>query len=142
MGSPKRISSRMQPKYMTLEYCFILMSLNCMFSGFEFLILFLVPNKMHFVLSSPKCILHSLSANQSQCRWNVYLAPFQFRQYLYAEILSKCHQHIVIIHSQHFVAYHLFITEKGVVLKCNLHGRFPGSEKVFLIWNLSFLFGR
>ena len=64
--SPERVSSKMQPKYVTLEYCFILMSLYWMFSGFNFLILCLLPNKIDFVLSSPKLIFNSLSTNQSQ----------------------------------------------------------------------------
>ena len=40
MDSPERVSSKMQPKYVTLEYYFILMSLYWMFSGFDFMILF------------------------------------------------------------------------------------------------------
>ena len=52
--SPERVSSWMQTKYVTLEYCFILMSLYLMFSSFEFLILCLLPNKLNLVLSSPK----------------------------------------------------------------------------------------
>ena len=50
MDSPERFSSKMEPKYITtLEYCFILMSLCWMFSGFDFLILCLMPNKIDFV---------------------------------------------------------------------------------------------
>ena len=55
MDSPERISSKMQPKYLTLEQCFILMSLYWMFSDFDFLILCLKPNKIDVVLSSSKC---------------------------------------------------------------------------------------
>ena len=44
----------MQPRYVTLENRFILMSFCWMFSGFDFLILCLLPNKIDFVLSSPK----------------------------------------------------------------------------------------
>ena len=62
----ERVSSKMQPKYVTLEYCFILMSLYWMFSCYDVLVLFLLPNKMDFDLSSPKWILSLLSANQSQ----------------------------------------------------------------------------
>ena len=54
MDLAERFSSRMQPKYVTLEYCFILMSLYWMFSGFKVIILCLLPNKIDFVLSSPK----------------------------------------------------------------------------------------
>ena len=36
MDSPERVSSSMQPKYVTLENCLILMLLYWMFSGFEF----------------------------------------------------------------------------------------------------------
>ena len=54
MDSTESVSSKMQPKYMTLEYCFILMSLYWMFSDFEFIILCVMPNKIDLVLSSPK----------------------------------------------------------------------------------------
>ena len=54
MDSPESVSSKMQPKYVTLEYCFILMSLYWMFSGFDSLILCLLPNKIDFVLASSK----------------------------------------------------------------------------------------
>ena len=52
MDSPERVSSRMQPKYETLEYCFISMSLHWMFNGFEFLILCLL-QQIDLVLSTP-----------------------------------------------------------------------------------------
>ena len=42
----------MQPKYETLEYCFISMSLYWMFNGFEFLILCLL-QQIDLVLSTP-----------------------------------------------------------------------------------------
>ena len=54
MDSPERVSSRMEPKYVTSEYCLIFMSLCWMFSSFEFLILCLLSNKTDYVLSSPK----------------------------------------------------------------------------------------
>ena len=63
----ERISSKMQIKCVILEYCFILMSLFWMFSGFDILILCLLPNKIDFVLSSPRWILlYYLPTNQSQ----------------------------------------------------------------------------
>ena len=52
--SSERVLSMMQPKYVTSEYCFILMSSYWMCSGFEFLILRLLQHKIDFVLSSPK----------------------------------------------------------------------------------------
>ena len=48
MDSPERVSSKMQPEYVALEYCFILMSLYWMFSGFDFLVLCLLPNQIDF----------------------------------------------------------------------------------------------
>ena len=49
MDSPERVSSEMQPKYVTLESCFILMSLYWIFSGFDYLILRLLSNEIDFV---------------------------------------------------------------------------------------------
>ena len=66
MDSLAKVFSRMQPKYMTLECFFVLTSLYWASSAFEFLISCLLPNKIDFVLSSPKCILNLLSTNQSQ----------------------------------------------------------------------------
>ena len=43
----------------------MVMSLYFIFEGSAFLTLFLLANKIHFVLSSPKCILNLLSTNQS-----------------------------------------------------------------------------
>ena len=117
MDSPETVSSKLQPKYVTFEYCFILMSLYWMFSGFDLLILCLLPNKIDFVLSSPKWILNLLSTNQSQSILKFLLSDDTISVILYVEILSKCHQHIAIVHSQQLVAYHLYITEKGVLLK-------------------------
>ena len=64
MDSPERVSSEMQPKYVTLEYCFILMSLYWIFSGFDYLILRLLSNEIDFVWS--KWIINLLPTNQSQ----------------------------------------------------------------------------
>ena len=52
MDSPDRVSSRMQSKYVTLEYCFILMSLYWIFSAFEFVIS--CCQTIVYVLYSPK----------------------------------------------------------------------------------------
>ena len=51
MDSPERTSSKMRPKYVTLKYCFF--NVNNV-NGFEFLILYLLQNRIDFVLSSPK----------------------------------------------------------------------------------------
>ena len=115
--SSERVLSGMQPKYVTSEYCFILMSSYWMFSGFEFLILRLLQHKIDFVLSSPKWILiYYLSTIRKAC-WNFWLVLFQFRWYLYVEILSKCHQHIAVVYGHQLVAYHLNVTVKRVVIK-------------------------
>ena len=66
MVSPESVSSKMQPKYVTLDYCFILISLYWMFGSFHFLIFCLLPNKIDFVLYSPKWIVTLLSTNQPQ----------------------------------------------------------------------------
>ena len=68
-----RVFSRMQPKYMTLEYFFVLMSLYWMFSAFEFLILCLLPNKIDFLLSSPKRVLNLLSTKQSKKHGEIFI---------------------------------------------------------------------
>ena len=46
MNTSERVSSKMHPKYVALEYCFILMPLCWMFTGFEFLILCLLQNRI------------------------------------------------------------------------------------------------
>ena len=134
MDSLEKISSKMQPKYVIWEYCFVLMSLYSMFSRFDFLILCLRPNKINFILSSPKWILNLQTSHKAY--WNFYLVPFQCRWYLYVEILSKFHQHISIVHSQQLVVYHLYIKEKEWSLNESL--RFPGSDKVLLIGGCCF----
>ena len=53
MDSPESLSSRMQPKYVTLEYCFVLMSLLNV-NGFEFLTLCLLQNRIDFCFNLPK----------------------------------------------------------------------------------------
>ena len=63
MDAWEMVSSRMQPKHVTQEYVFILMSLYWMFSGFEFFILCLLVNKIDLVLSSPR----PYSRNKRQC---------------------------------------------------------------------------
>ena len=63
MDSLAKVFSKMQPKYMTLECFFVLMSLYWTSSAFEFLISCLLPNKIDFVLSSTKWILNLLSRN-------------------------------------------------------------------------------
>ena len=55
MDSPESVSSRMQPKYVTLEYCFILMFLQWIFNGLRFLTLCLLLNKIDFVTNESFC---------------------------------------------------------------------------------------
>ena len=83
MGSLGRVFSRIQLKYVTLEYCFILMSLCWMFSGFEFLILCLLPSKLIlFYLHQNEYLIYYLKTNHKA--WsNFYLVSFQFREYLF-----------------------------------------------------------
>ena len=92
MDSPERVSSKMQPKYVTLEYCFILMSLYRIFSGFDFLILCLLPNKIDFVLSLPKWTLDSIS------------------------VISLCWS-IKQVSPAYSNSSQIYVREKGVVLK-------------------------
>ena len=146
MDSPERVSSRMQPMHVTLEYCFILMWLYWMFSDFEFLILCLLPNKIDFVLSSPKWILNSLSPNQSQS-----IMKFLFSA-VSISVISLCWNIKQVpsaySNSSQSTAYGIsFIyNRKRSGPKMDPwgtpHGRFLTSEKVFLIWTLNFLFDR
>ena len=64
MDSPDRFSSRRHPKYSTTEYCLILFLFLVMFKVGYFFFPFL--NKIHLVLSSPKCIGNLFSINHSQ----------------------------------------------------------------------------
>ena len=146
MDSPERVSSKMQLKYVTLEYCVILMSLYWMFSCFDFLILCLLPNKIDFVLSSPKWILNLLSTNQSQS-----ILKFLFSADSIS-VISLCWNikqvSSAYSNSSQSTAYGIsFIYKRkrnGPKMDSGgtSHRRFPGSEKVFLIWTFNFRFER
>ena len=64
IDSPLRVSSRMHPKYFTLEYCLIILSSYFIINGLAFLAFRLLANRIHLVLSSPKWILSLLFMNQ------------------------------------------------------------------------------
>ena len=65
IDSPDIVSSSKQPKYVTLEYCFILIPLYIILSFLAFFNLSFDPKSMHFVLSSTRWILNLLSTNHS-----------------------------------------------------------------------------
>ena len=65
IDSPDVVSSSKQPKYVTLEYCFISIPLRIILSFPAFFNLSFEPRSMHFVLSSPRWILNLLSTNHS-----------------------------------------------------------------------------
>ena len=117
MDSCERISSKMQPKYVTLEYCFTLRSLYWMFSGFEFLILYLLPSKIDFVISSHKWIPNLLSTNQSQSILKFLFSAISVLViYLFWNIKQVSSAYSNSSQST-ACGYHLCITEKGVVPK-------------------------
>ena len=145
MAFPKRVSTRLQPKYVTLVYCFILMSLHWMFRGFKFLILCLLPNKIDFVLSSPKWILN-LSTNQSQSilkllfsavsisviflSWNIKQVPS-----IYNNTSQSTACGISIIYNKKSIGPKMHFWETQ-------HRRFPGSEKLVSRFRPFYCFSR
>ena len=94
----EKVSSRVQPKYVTLEWCFILMQLYWMISGFEFLILSLLPDKFNFLLSSPKWIRNLLSTN-----WLVWLNGWVFVYKLSGCGFESCCCHLNLIQANYRV---------------------------------------
>ena len=66
IDSPFRVSSRIQPRYFTLECCFILIPSYSIFIFAVFFNLYLFTKRIDLDLSSPKWILSLFSMNQSQ----------------------------------------------------------------------------
>ena len=141
MDSPEvssTFSSRTQPKYKTLEYYHILMTLYWLFSGVEFLILCSLPNKIDFVLSSPKWILNLLSTSQSQSIPKFLFSATSISIISYSwniKQVSSAYGNS----SQLTVSGISFICcRKRSSSKMNPWGiqdrSFPGSEKVFFRW--------
>ena len=64
INSPDMFSYKRHPKYSTTEYCFILFSFLVMLKAGYIFVPFL--NKMHLVLSFPKCIDNLLSINHAR----------------------------------------------------------------------------
>ena len=64
--SPEKFSFKTHPRYYTFVYCSISALLYTMFKALAFLSLSLVPNKINFVLSWPKCLLNLSSTKQSK----------------------------------------------------------------------------
>ena len=81
MDSPERVSSKMEPKYVTLEYCFILMPLYWMFSGLDFLILSVYSYHVTYAFQSESTLYNCLNIKElvtwsrskiwslSDCNW-------------------------------------------------------------------------
>ena len=65
IDSLDRLWSKIHPRYFTFSYCLIAVPLHTMFKVLAFRSLCLVPNKIGFVFSWPKCTLNLLSTNQS-----------------------------------------------------------------------------
>ena len=63
--SQQRLWSKIDQRCFTFAYCLIFVKLDTMFKVLAFWSLCLVPNKIDFVLSWPKCILNILSTDQS-----------------------------------------------------------------------------
>ena len=110
-----------------------------MFSGFDcfwfWLILYLLPNKIDFVLSSPKWVLNLLSTNQPQS-----ILKFLFGADSIS-VISLC-WNIKQVSSAYSNSSQA--TSCGVSFMYrrkrsggSRHRRLPGSGKVFLIWTLN-----
>ena len=81
MDSPERVLSKMEPKYVTLEYCFILMPLYWMFSGLDFLILSVYSYHVTYAFQSESTLYNCLNIEElvtwsrskiwslSDCNW-------------------------------------------------------------------------
>ena len=139
MNSPERVLSKMEPKYVTLEYCFILMSLYWMFSGSDFLILCWLQSKIDFVFSSPKWIHNLISTDQSQNELKLLFSAD------WILVMSLC-WNIKQVSSAYGNSSQTTACEISLINKRKRsgpktdpwgtpHRRFPGSEKVFLILN-------
>ena len=139
MNSPERVLSKMEPKYVTLEYCFILMSLYWMFSGSDFLILCWLQSKIDFVFSSPKWIHNLISTDQSQNELKLLFSAD------WILVISLC-WNIKQVSSAYGNSSQKTACEISLINKRKRsgpktdpwgtpHRRFPGSEKVFLILN-------
>ena len=135
MDSLAKVFSRMQTKYMTLECFFVLMSLYWTSSAFEFLISCLLPNKIDFVLSSPKWILNLLSTNQSQS-----MVKFLFNTVLISGICFCWN--IKQVSSAYSNSSQTTACGRSFIWNKKVSRRFPDLEKVYLISTLNFLFDR
>ena len=80
IDSPDIVSSSKQPKYVTLEYCFISIPLYIILSFPAFFNLSFEPKSIHFVFSSPRWILNLLSTKHSHklARSDVADTTFKF----------------------------------------------------------------
>ena len=66
IGSPEKVSSKTQPRYVTYECCFSFMFLYLLFRFPALLILRLLVRRIDLVLSSRKCMFDLLSTIQLQ----------------------------------------------------------------------------
>ena len=105
-------SSTRHPKYSKKEYCLILFSFLEMFK--EGYCLFPLLNKIHLVLSSPKCICSLLSINNSRrlsksvCRCfsiELIFSLLKRMQVHYLRVISSCNR-------LQLISYHLRTIKK------------------------------
>ena len=93
IDSPDIVSSSKQPKYDTLEYCFISISLYIILSFPAFFNLCFEPKNMDFVLSSPRWMLNLLSMYHSH-KLVKFLINVQLYEHLYVGMLNQNRLHI------------------------------------------------
>ena len=91
IDSPDIVSSSKQPKYVTLEYCFISIPLYIILSFPTFSNLSFEPKSMHFVLSSSKL---DVNIWNSSCVWLRDLHRWIKRQISLAMLTSKVMHHL------------------------------------------------
>ena len=100
---PDIVSSSKQPRYVTLEYCFISIPLDIILSFPAFFNLSFEPKSMHFVFSSPRWILNLLSTNHSH---KLAKSLFNWCSIVNIGMLARNRPHIKTNRNERPGAYH------------------------------------
>ena len=103
--SPLMLAPRLQPRYSTIRYCFILLVSYVMLRSGKSLSLL---KKMHFVLSSTKWIDTLLSTNQSHTFVNSLFKTFSIT------VTSLCWQKIIVSSACRYV----WVFDKACEISC------------------------
>ena len=106
IDSPDIVSSSKQPKYVTLEYCFISVPLYIILSFPVFSNLSFEPKSMHFVFSSPdEYLIYCRQTIHISWR-SLYLIDVQLYEHVYAGMLDRNRPHIKTNRNERPGAYH------------------------------------